>query len=183
MKVLDCFNIFLFEDTLSIKLDILKLFKKNKIKLGTSSRKSTQFDVDLKEIKEFTNLVEKHFIYFKEKFSIQDKHNFFFKNAFVNINPPNGYNIPHMHPDCILTGVYYFEAPNNSGNLVLKHPSQCKGLDDYSYKYYNCFNSTLFNIQPSKGKLYIFPNYLEHYVEPNNSNENRVSMSFNIGIK
>jgi hypothetical protein len=79
MKVLDCFNIFLFEDTLSIKLDILKLFKKNKIKLGTSSRKSTQFDVDLKEIKEFTNLVKKHFIYFKEKFSIQDKHNFFFK--------------------------------------------------------------------------------------------------------
>ena len=72
MKVLDCFNIFLFEDTLSIKLDILNLFNENKIKLGTSSRKSTQFDVNLKDIKEFTTLVKKHFPYFKEKLLIQE---------------------------------------------------------------------------------------------------------------
>jgi uncharacterized protein (TIGR02466 family) len=183
MKLIDCFNIFLFEDTLSIELDILKILNKKNIRLGTSGRKSTQYNVDLKSIKLFTNAVEKNFLYFKEKLGFQDKHNLFFKNAFVNINPPYSYNISHMHPDCFLTGAYYFKAPIDSGNLVLKHPSSCKGLDDYSYKTYNSFNNTLFNISPKEGKIYIFPNYIDHYVEPNYSKEDRISMSFNIGVK
>lgn len=182
MKLLECFNIFLFEDTLSFKLDILKILDKKNIRLGTSGRKSFQYNVSLKNIKPFTDCVEKHFLYFKEKLNIQDIHNFKFKNAFVNVNPPYSYNIPHMHPNCFLTGVYYFKTPKNSGNLILKHPSPCKGLDDYSYKEYNAYNSSLYNIPPQEGKIYIFPNYIDHYVEPNYSKEDRISMSFNIDI-
>ena len=36
--------------------------------------------------------------------------------------------------------------------------------------------------QPEKGKLVLFPSWLEHYVEPNLTNENRISLSFDTKI-
>ena len=182
MKVIDCFNIFLFEDTIPIKIDILKFISKQKNRRFASNRKGIQYNVNLKDFKKLTTAVEKHFSFFKEKLSIQDKHNFIFNSMWLNVNPPLSYNIPHVHPNCILSGVYYFKVPLNSGNLVLKHPSQSKAFDEYNYKAYNCFNSALYNITPIENKLYIFSNDLEHYVEPNYSNDTRISVSFNLSI-
>ena len=31
--------------------------------------------------------------------------------------------------------------------------------------------------------IYMFPSWIEHYVEPNRSDEDRISMAFNIGVK
>ena len=38
------------------------------------------------------------------------------------------------------------------------------------------------NEKPEKGKLVLFPSWLEHYVEPNLTNEDRISMSFDTQI-
>ena len=40
----------------------------------------------------------------------------------ANINPPGGYNAPHIHPNSLFSGVYYIKAPKNSGNLVCNDP-------------------------------------------------------------
>jgi len=40
-----------------------------------------------------------------------------------------------------------------------------------------------FYIQPVENLLLIFPSYLLHEVEMNNSNEKRISISFNLCIK
>jgi len=38
-------------------------------------------------------------------------------------------------------------------------------------------------VQPQNLLLLLFPSWLEHYVEQNMSDESRISLSFNIGVK
>ena len=38
-------------------------------------------------------------------------------NMWANINPPGGYNMPHIHPNSHFSGVYYIKAPKDSGNI------------------------------------------------------------------
>ena len=40
----------------------------------------------------------------------------------ANINPPGGYNKPHLHPNSHFSGVYYIKAPKNSGQIVFNEP-------------------------------------------------------------
>ena len=43
-------------------------------------------------------------------------------NMWANINPPGGYNRPHLHPNSHYSGVYYIKAPKNSGQIVFNEP-------------------------------------------------------------
>ena len=43
-------------------------------------------------------------------------------NMWANINPPGGYNRPHLHPNSHFSGVYYIKAPENSGQIVFNEP-------------------------------------------------------------
>ena len=38
----------------------------------------------------------------------------------------------------------------------------------------------MYRIEPKENMLLYFPGWLEHEVEPNNSNEERISISFNL---
>jgi len=90
----------------------------------------------------------------------------------ANVNNKNNFNIHHVH-EGIISGVFYLQVPENSGRLILcnpairshNHPIRCKD----------------FPIKPQKLALIMFPSWLEHYVEPNQSDEPRISISFNIG--
>ena len=44
-------------------------------------------------------------------------------NMWANINPPGGYNAPHIHPNSLFSGVYYVKAPKDSGKLSCNDPS------------------------------------------------------------
>ena len=43
-------------------------------------------------------------------------------NMWANINPPGGYNRPHIHPNSHYSGVYYIKAPEKSGDIVFNDP-------------------------------------------------------------
>ena len=45
-------------------------------------------------------------------------------NMWININNYKDYNIEHTHPGSILSGVYYSQVNDNSGNLVFIHPAK-----------------------------------------------------------
>ena len=102
-------------------------------------------------------------------------------NMWANINPPAGYNKPHIHPNCIFSGVYYIKAPKNSGKLVCNDPRPGEHLHMPVRKpgrppkdlWREC------HIVPVEGRIIIFPAWLWHCVEPNKSNELRISASFN----
>ena len=43
-------------------------------------------------------------------------------NMWANINPPGGYNRPHIHPNSHFSGVYYIKATKDSGEIVFNDP-------------------------------------------------------------
>ena len=86
-------------------------------------------------------------------------------NFWININKKTHFNVPHSHPCCIFSGVFYVKTPYNSGNFAF-------------YRNIHVYKSTEL-IKPEENMLILFPAYFDHYVEPNNSNQDRISISFN----
>ena len=103
-------------------------------------------------------------------------------NMWANINPPGGYNRPHIHPNSHFSGVYYIKAPQNSGDIVFNDPrsgahmimpERIKDSKPPSHLWREV------RINPLEGRLIMFPSWLWHCVEPNGSNDIRISVSFN----
>tara|TARA_R110002012_G_scaffold168266_1_gene331701 strand:- start:548 stop:1132 length:585 start_codon:yes stop_codon:yes gene_type:complete len=102
-------------------------------------------------------------------------------NMWANINPPGGFNRPHLHPNSLFSGVYWIKAPKKSGNLMLYEPrpgAQCTMPNRKEGK----LPSQLWrevHYEPKAGTCIMFPSWLWHEVKPNNSNDIRISVSFN----
>ena len=102
-------------------------------------------------------------------------------NMWANINPPGGYNMPHVHPNSHFSGVYYIKAPKNSGNIVFNEPKtgahmvmpRRKEGQPPSHLWREV------RVDPLEGRILIFPSWLWHSVQPNKSNDIRISVSFN----
>lgn len=91
----------------------------------------------------------------------------------ANVNHYKDFNGAHTHGGYV-SGVFYLATPENSGNLVLCNPNVRSDV--------TLFRSDNYCIKPQELACIIFPSWLEHYVEPNLSDEPRISMSFNFEI-
>ena len=102
-------------------------------------------------------------------------------NMWANINYKGGYNRPHIHPNSLFSGVYYVHAQPNSGKLVCNDPrpgiqtnmpTRVKGQPPKHLW-------REIHLEPKEGRILMFPAWLWHCVEPNESNDIRISVSFN----
>ena len=102
-------------------------------------------------------------------------------NMWANINPPGGYNRPHLHPNSHFSGVYYVKTPKDSGNLVCNEPRLGAHMVMPTRKNGKPPKELWREVQlePKEGRIIVFPSWLWHLVEPNQSNDIRISVSFN----
>ena len=102
-------------------------------------------------------------------------------NMWANINPPGGSNQPHIHPNCFYSGVYYIKSNLKSGRLKLYDPRP--GVQLYLPRRTKTeIPKSLWreaSLEPVPGRILIFPAWVWHGVEPNESNDIRISVSFN----
>ncbi len=104
-------------------------------------------------------------------------------NMWAIINTGGAANHRHQHSNCTISGAYYVRAPQNSGDIVFYDPRPAP-----VYTYPKAVNPNLLNAQvngisPKEGALVLFPSYLDHSVNENLSNEERIVISFNITIQ
>lgn len=100
-------------------------------------------------------------------------------NCWININDRNNFNTSHIHPFALFSGVLYIAADENAGDLVFYntfHPWKYSPIENYGSQ---LFHSRV-TYKPRTGMLVIFPAWLEHSVDPSNSDNNRISIAFNI---
>ena len=99
----------------------------------------------------------------------------------ANINPPGGMNRAHQHPNSLWSGVYYIKAPKNSGDLKIDDPrssaAMCRPRQKDGEKPLRLYRET--HYAPIAGRCIMFPSWLMHCVDPNESNDIRISVSFN----
>ena len=101
------------------------------------------------------------------------------------VNRQQHFNRTHIHDGCDWSFAYYVKAPEGSGGIVWEDPRVRKEMRPSSYLVRNFNNPTSHDIYqkiPSDGKLFIFPAWLMHFVNPNLSDKPRICISGNIVI-
>ena len=104
------------------------------------------------------------------------------------INPPGSSNRAHIHPGCIWSGVYYVQAPRNSGRIEFIDPRTQNLMSGVKYipgakRPRDCWKKVRY--KPVAGRMLIFPAWLYHSVGPNRSraegkDADRIIVSFNL---
>ncbi|MEO1640163.1 MAG: 2OG-Fe(II) oxygenase family protein [Pseudomonadota bacterium] len=101
-------------------------------------------------------------------------------SAWMNINYANAYNAPHTHPGAHWSGVYYVKQPDvdegNSGMIEFLDPRS--DLPNWRILGVNAFRPKR-KIRPKAGEIVLFPSYLVHWVYPNATDDERVTIAFN----
>ncbi|MDO9319118.1 MAG: TIGR02466 family protein [Gammaproteobacteria bacterium] len=101
--------------------------------------------------------------------------------AWVNISPPGASNKIHFHANCHFSGVYYIclKAPE-CGSIFFRDPRIASRMMTYPVDKPTAFTAEEVQMHPEEGRMYVFPGWLEHGVEENMSDQDRVSISFNV---
>lgn len=95
----------------------------------------------------------------------------------INVNHKYDFNVAHKHTQSYFSAVLYLKTPKSSGNLVFERPDP---LRDWIFNMeLNDNNYGTYIVAPEEKKLVIFPAYMVHYVEPNQSDDERISIAFN----
>ena len=104
------------------------------------------------------------------------------------INAPGASNKTHIHPGAHWNGVYYVQAPKNSGAIEFTDPRTANIMTQPKFKSRKKRareSWTKVKYSPDAGKMLVFPSWLYHGVEPNICEQkdqygDRVIVSFNL---
>jgi len=89
----------------------------------------------------------------------------------------NEYAHLHNHGRSDISGVYYYKTNGVDGSIRFKNP-----LSQFStFLLENVRADVMY--PPIEGRLILFPGWLDHSVETNNTDHERISISFNINLR
>lgn len=105
-------------------------------------------------------------------------------NGWINVNPPGGYIGPHSHPHALLSGSYYVDVPGDDeaagGDIefVAAH-----GVTHLSGLIKSPMLLDKRRVKPEAGTILLFLSTQMHWVLPNRTNHERVSIAFNLSAR
>ena len=97
--------------------------------------------------------------------------------SWINMHDRGGFNFLHMHEGSLLSGSFYLRVPPGSGQFVFRDPRPAVILGSVKGGVPN--GHADIHLTPSDGLLVLFPCWMEHYVEPHDSDEPRITIAFN----
>ena len=145
---------------------------------------SHNFDLNNLDVQSFINLISPNI-----KNVINDmnwdteKNDVKIINMWSVVNIKGSFNARHIHPNSYLSAAYYIKAPQNCGDITFYDPRSAKTIRSPIRKSSNSVNHDNVNIIPKESLLVMFPSYLHHAVKENQSEEERMVISFNVDLK
>ena len=147
---------------------------------------------NLSKLKELYELFD-HTLYncnnFFKSYANTNKYELYLDGAWLNVNPKNSYNSEHLHPHAYYSCVYYVCCDDKSGKIRFFHPCQFFEYD-WKISYIQKENANkLFEFSENvwfkaeNKQLLIFPSWLKHSVDRNDSDIDRISIAMNICVK
>tara|TARA_B100001094_G_C18150597_1_gene783460 strand:- start:558 stop:1139 length:582 start_codon:yes stop_codon:yes gene_type:complete len=93
-------------------------------------------------------------------------------NMWFNFNHQYCYNVEHTHPGSLLAGVIWIRIPEDSPPIAFADPLSFASseISDDAHREFD----------PIDGQMAMFPAHIPHRVDINESEQTRVSMSFNL---
>lgn len=138
-------------------------------------------------INRFCNDIKDYIVNYANVFEIVSLFEIEIDDIWFNINQKNDYLLPHIHNNKDFSGVFFLKATKDSGSLVLENPDMgyqfqklfTSNKNNFIYNPYNCQQ---YFIDPSELKLVLFPAHIKHFVTKNLTNDDRISIAFDINI-
>lgn len=102
-------------------------------------------------------------------------------NSWIARSKPGQRHHRHNHPNCVISLVYYIQAEENCGLLDFHlSPLIYKGHDfTYDIRAHNEYNSKTWSLCVKTGDVVIFPGWIEHETQENNSDKERIILGLN----
>ncbi len=97
-----------------------------------------------------------------------------------NVNPPGAPHGMHTHANNYLSGVYFAQTQKGADSITFFDPRDRINMIQPPIKRKTQNNATTVNVEARLGRLVVFPAWLRHTVAPNESQSERISISFNV---
>jgi uncharacterized protein (TIGR02466 family) len=103
--------------------------------------------------------------------------------GWININSKGSFNAPHDHPGFLWSGVFYVDIPedlkDNEGQLEFIDPRNGVMSGAGNLVEVQKYFASNIKVKPETGMLILFPSFLKHWVYPQHSQKDRISIAFN----
>jgi uncharacterized protein (TIGR02466 family) len=101
-------------------------------------------------------------------------------SCWINIMPPNAHHTMHIHPLSVISGTYYVQTPKNCSAIKFEDPRMTSFMATPPRKANaKIANQRFHSVAPQEGNIVLFESWLRHEVPRNETNKERVSISFN----
>jgi uncharacterized protein (TIGR02466 family) len=100
--------------------------------------------------------------------------------CWANVLAPGAAHRMHSHPNNFLSGVYYVRTHPGGDTINFHDPRSQTGIIRPPVVELTAENTDQIVVRVADGTLLMFPAYLQHSVDANRSEQERVSISFNI---
>ena len=95
----------------------------------------------------------------------------------------SGENHPaHTHSNNFLSGVWYLHSAQGA-SIVFRDPRPAADVIMPRIKEQTITNASLLSYTSKQNRAIFFPSWLPHFVKPNKSTANRISIAWNIQLK
>ena len=106
-----------------------------------------------------------------------NKFQWMISNSWLSLFKKGNYGHVHEHGTSTISGVYYYQTNEKDGKLFFRAPNPYY----QSNNIWQNFKQELI-VEPKQGLLILFPGWLDHGIQTNETNHDRISLSFNIVV-
>lgn len=146
---------------------------------------SNDFNVlDHPDLADIKQIINSHLLDYQRDVCGIEIQQFYVTDSWIAITPPGGKHIVHNHPNSLLSGVFYFSVPDHSSinfyveSQIFKNFKFC-----FDYTKLTEHNRQTVNVPIRQSDIVIFPSWVDHSVDINNSDQERIIIGFNCFVQ
>src|SRR5262245_55495649 len=134
-------------------------------------------DVCLREVESFA----------REVLAVNRAIEFYITDSWINIHRRGQQAGPHTHNNSLLSGVLYLKVNDRSGDLVFQRDIHSlvpfPPALDLDMDFFNLYNCKSWAHKPKTNDICVFPSTVMHAADPNDSDEERWCLAFNVFVR
>ena len=133
--------------------------------------------LDYNECAEMKNFVMGNIVYAAKDLGLEGYCNIV--GSWFNNNRKYSSHESHNHLPNIISGIYYVQAEENDAKITFHDQNKISNWPFRAPSRVSNLTEPRQSFTPKTGRLYLFPSYIEHSVEQQLSDNERISISFN----
>lgn len=169
-----------YEDDISQELKFVEALEYTQQPQNGNFKSRNSYLMDLPELGKIKKFIDNSLEVFSKNILMSDQ-KLEITQCWTNRNPQGSKHHEHIHPNSIVSGVFYFRIHEKLPPIQFS--KAIMGSLKLEPIKWNNLNSETFMLPLVSGELILFPSTLKHSVPVNQCEEARISMSFNTFVR